>query len=384
MCAVGLSDHDGRVRVAAAQALATADQTRTVPLLVRALNDDDADVRRALARSLGRIGAPAADPVLGALFHPATAEGALLALEQLPSGPAPDVVRGYAREEAARALSDFDASLVIGPDEDDGERLLRDSLMARARIQALHALRAVALLGDGASVRFAIDNLASREPAQVANALEALDSLGEHTIVRPLLRLWEPADRHGVPDDVWLSRLLHDPDPWIRDCAALLGGPTRKDAPMTDALATMSDVERVLFLRKVPLFAELAPQDLRRVAAVADERAFVDGETIADQGEPGDELHIVVDGTVRVVRTDLGTGSEAELARRTQGDVVGEMALITQEPRMASLVASGEVRTLRLGRQEFEGVLRERPDTAIAVIRVLSLRLVESASSHQT
>ena len=142
---------------------------------------------------------------------------------------------------------------------------------------------------------------------------------------------------------------------------------------MTDALATMSDVERVLFLRKVPLFAELAPQDLRTVASVADERAFVDGETIAGQGDPGDELHIVVDGEVRVVRVDPGTGSEMELAKRTQGDVVGEMALITQEPRMASLVASGEVRTLRLGRTEFEGVLRERPDTAIAVIRVLSL-----------
>ena len=191
MCAAGLSDHDARVRVAAAQALATADQTRTVPLLVQALDDDDADVRRALARSLGRIGASAADPVLGALFHPATADGALLALEQLPSGPAPDVVRGYAREEAARALADFDASLVIGHDDDDGERLLCDSLMARARIQALRAMRAVALLGDGASIRFAIDNLASHDPAQVANALEALDSLGEHTVVRPLLRLWE-------------------------------------------------------------------------------------------------------------------------------------------------------------------------------------------------
>ena len=81
---------------------------------------------------------------------------------------------------------------------------------------------------------------------------------------------------------------------------------------------------------------------------------------------------------------DPGTGSERELARRRQGDVVGEMALITQEPRMASLVASGEVRTLRLGRAEFEGVLRERPDTAIAVIRVLSLRLVESARSRET
>ena len=171
---------------------------------------------------------------------------------------------------------------------------------------------------------------------------------------------------------------------WIRDCAALLRGSTGKETPMTDALATMSDVERVLFLRKVPLFAELAPQDLQRVAAVADERAFVDGETIAGQGEPGDEAHIVVDGEVRVLRVDPGTDSESELARRTQGDVVGEMALITQEPRMASLVASGEVRTLRLGRKEFEGVLRERPDTAIAVIRVLSQRLVESASNRHT
>jgi HEAT repeat protein len=380
MGAVGLRDPDPRVRVAAARALATSDPARAVPLLARALADDVSDVRQEVARSLGRIGTPSLEPALAALFDPASAEGALLALAELPTSAPPDVVRGYAREEAARAVADHDTSLAFDLDGDDAERLLRDSLMERARRQALDAFRAVALLGGGASIRFVIDNLSSRSSAQVANALEALDSFGEHTIVRPLLRLWEPADRRRVPRDVWLPRLLEDPDPWIHDCAALLRDTTRKDAPMTDALATMSDVERVLFLRKVPLFAELAPQDLRTVAAVADERAFVDGETIAGQGEPGDELHIVVDGEVRVVRFDPGTGSERELARRIQGDVVGEMALITQEPRMASLVASGEVRTLRLGRTEFEGVLRERPDTAIAVIRVLSLRLVESAS----
>jgi HEAT repeat protein len=383
MGAVGLRDADPRVRVAAARALATSDPARAVPLLVRALDDDVSDVRLEVARALGRIGTPSLEPALAALFDPASAEGALLALAQLPPGAPPDVVRGYAREEAARAVADFDASLAIGPDGDDAD-LLRDSLMERARRQALHAFRAVALLGNGASIRFAIDNLSSRDPAQVANALEALDSFGEHTIVRPLLRLWEPADRRSVPRDVWLPRLLEDPDPWIHDCAALLRDTTRKDAPMTDVLTTMSDVERVLFLRKVPLFAELAPQDLRTVAAVADERAFVDGETIAGQGEPGDELHIVVDGEVRVLLVEPGTGADRELARRRQGDVVGEMALITQEPRMASLVASGEVRTLRLGRTEFEGVLRERPDTAIAVIRVLSLRLVESERSRET
>ena len=47
--------------------------------------------------------------------------------------------------------------------------------------------------------------------------------------------------------------------------------------------------------------------------------AFVDGETIAGQGEPGDELHIVVDGEVRVVRADPGTGSERELASEDAG-----------------------------------------------------------------
>jgi HEAT repeat protein len=383
MGAVGLGDADPRVRVAAARALATSDPARAVPLLVRALDDDVSDVRHEVARALGRIGAPSLEPALAALFDPASAEGALLTLAQLPEDAPPDVVRGYAREEAARAVADFDTSLAIDPDGDDAERLLRDSVLERARRQALDAFRAVALLGDGASIRFAIDNLSSHDQSQVANALEALDSFGEHTIVRPLLRLWEPADRRHVPRDVWLPRLLEDHDPWIHDCAALLRDTMRKDAPMTDALTTMSDVERVLFLRKVPLFAELAPQDLRMVAAVADDRAFVDGETIAGQGEPGDELHIVVDGEVRVLRAD-GTGSDRELATRREGDVVGEMALITQEPRMASLIASGEVRTLRLGRTEFEGVLRERPDTAIAVIRVLSLRLVESARSRET
>ena len=362
MGAFGLRDPDPRVRAAGARALAASDPARVIPLLVRSLDDEDSGVREAIARSLGRIGGASLEPLLAALFDPGLAEGALLALARLPAGAAPDVLRGYGREEAARAVADFDASLAIDPDGDDGERLLHDSLVERARRQALNALRAVALLGERASIGFALEDLSNHDPGQVANALEALDSFGEHTVVRPLLRLWEPADRRILPRDVWLPRLLNDPDPWIHECAAFVRGPTRKDAQMSEALTTMSDVERVLFLRKVPLFADLSPQDLRQIAASSpDEHTFVDGETIAGQGEPGDELHIVVDGAVRVLRADPGTDPDLELATRAQGEVVGEMALMTQEPRMASLVASGEVRTLRLGQKEFNGVLRERP-----------------------
>jgi len=251
--------------------------------------------------------------------------------------------------------------------------------MDRAHRRARTALRTMALARDRASSAFVIDNLSSRDPAQVANALEALEAAGDASVVRPLLRLWEPVVPLDTPREVWLRALLGDPDAWIRGCAELLDD-VMEGAPMTEVPATLSDMERVLFLRKVSLFADLPPRDLSRVAAIAEERAYTDGETIAEQGEQGDELHIVVAGTVRVVRSEPPSPG-AELARRTQGEVVGEMALITQEPRMASLLASGDVRTLRVGRVEFEGVLRERPDTAIAVIRVLSQRLVESAGA---
>ncbi len=379
LCAAGLDDASPSVRAEAARSLAVSDPG-AVPLLVRALGDPDDDVRAAAADALGRVGPAALEPVLAALFDPGLAAGALAALERLPEEANPDVIRGFAREETARAVADFDVARAIEAADDGAASLLRDSLVERARRQGRNALRAAAILGDRSSIRFALDHLDDGDRTQVANALEALESLGEPTIVRPLLPLWEPAVPRSAPRETWLPALLHDPDPWIRDCAALIGAST-EGASMTDALATLSEMERVLFLRKVPLFAELSPRDLSRIATIAEEATYTAGETIAGQGEPGEELHIVVEGEVRVLREAPGGSEEAELARRTSGEVVGEMALITQDPRMASLVAAGDVRTLRVGRTAFEGVLRERPETAIAVIRVLSQRLVESAGA---
>ena len=65
------------------------------------------------------------------------------------------------------------------------------------------------------------------------------------------------------------------------------------------------------------------------------------------------------------------------LARRGPGEYVGEMAIISQEPRMASLVAQGDVRVLNIEQAQFEAILRERPDTSLAVMRVLCARLKE-------
>lgn len=152
---------------------------------------------------------------------------------------------------------------------------------------------------------------------------------------------------------------------------------------MTRTLATLSPMERVLFLRKVALFAELPPPDLQPIAAVAEEHAFTDGDTIAHQGDPGDVMHIIVSGDVSVVQSGPGTSGDGErvVAVRSSGDVVGEMAVITNEPRIAGLVARGDVRVLSIDRPQFESILRERPETALGVIRVLCQRLAEPSPS---
>ncbi len=74
------------------------------------------------------------------------------------------------------------------------------------------------------------------------------------------------------------------------------------------------------------------------------------------------------------------THNGSEVARRGEGAVVGEMAIIADQPRSASLVADGDVRLLTIGRRQFTAILRERPDTALAVMRELVQRLAERDS----
>ena len=129
-----------------------------------------------------------------------------------------------------------------------------------------------------------------------------------------------------------------------------------------------------LSLRNVGLFAGLPPSDFKDIAALAREEAHPDGAKLAREGEAGDRMFVIASGTVRVV-----AGSEARvIARRVAGDVVGELAVVTDQPRVASLVCDGEVRVLVISRREFESVVRDRPQVAHAIIRVLGARLAES------
>ena len=81
----------------------------------------------------------------------------------------------------------------------------------------------------------------------------------------------------------------------------------------------------------------------------------------------------MVSGAIRVM-VDEKAGP-VEIARRMPGEYVGEMAIVSEEPRMAPLVASGAVRTLTIDHERFERIVLERPQVSLAVMRELCDRL---------
>ena len=146
-----------------------------------------------------------------------------------------------------------------------------------------------------------------------------------------------------------------------------------------DTLPKLSPMERILFLRRVPLFSDFSPAELKYVAEAATEKTFSDGQRLVRQGEPGDEMYIIVGGEVRVL-VKAQDGQTHDYGTRQPGEHVGEMALINDVERSATLVAVGDVRTLCLSRQQFEEIIRTRPQAGLAVMRVLSTRLIEAMS----
>lgn len=142
-----------------------------------------------------------------------------------------------------------------------------------------------------------------------------------------------------------------------------------------NTLQTVSTLERVLLLREIPIFSDLSPEDLQQIAVIASEQWFPKDTTIFRQDEEGNMMFVILDGHVHVVRSV--NGREQVLSLRGPGDFVGEMAIIESAPRSASLVAVGDVRVLAIDGPTFKGILRERPEVSLAVLRSVSRRLRE-------
>jgi CRP-like cAMP-binding protein len=114
----------------------------------------------------------------------------------------------------------------------------------------------------------------------------------------------------------------------------------------------MADDPSLTLLARCPLFAGVLPDDLRDVARHLRRRRFRRGEVIFHQGDPGDALHIVASGSVKIVLPSA-EGEEAIIATVHAGDFFGELALLDGAPRSATAAAVEVTETLSLPRETF-------------------------------
>ena len=122
-------------------------------------------------------------------------------------------------------------------------------------------------------------------------------------------------------------------------------------------------------LRKLELFAGLSDKELRRASRLVSETVRSAGTVLMQQGRPGAEAFVIVDGSVSVSRDGH------ELAQLGPGAVVGELALVEQAPRSATVVAESDVVVLVFSRPEFSRLLYELPSVGQRVLRQVGRRL---------
>jgi CRP/FNR family transcriptional regulator len=128
-------------------------------------------------------------------------------------------------------------------------------------------------------------------------------------------------------------------------------------------------------LARVDLFSTLDKKELQLLAKNCQKRTYSAGTTIFSQGDTGVGLYIIEAGKVRVTIAYNPDRAEEEIAVLGTGDVVGEMALLDEWPRSATVTAIEDVTALVLPVWEFRGILRAHPDIALKMLAVLSRRL---------
>lgn len=134
-------------------------------------------------------------------------------------------------------------------------------------------------------------------------------------------------------------------------------------------------------LGAVPFFRELTPEELDRIIALGRLVTYPKDALLFTEGDPGEALYIVVDGSVRISKVVPGAKEEA-MAFMERGGCFGEMALFDEFPRSATAIAHEECRVLFIEKEAFLELLRSDPviarKTLWAFCRTLSVRLRET------
>jgi hypothetical protein len=189
-------------------------------------------------------------------------------------------------------------------------------------------------------------------------ALELLENVVPPSIAQRVVALAEgrvdrtstnPAEKVALPA----------PEGWLLLCLRYDGATLSP----TDPMASVFD--RIAVLKDVALFAKLTAEELYPIAEIARDDLYPEGTEIVRQGDPADDLFVVMSGTCEILRDG------ARIGAASAGQAFGELGVLDGEPRAATVRASTETRLLRIPRVEFEALVDEYPELARGIIAVL-------------
>ena len=141
----------------------------------------------------------------------------------------------------------------------------------------------------------------------------------------------------------------------------------------------MSLNDEVELLRQVPIFSNIEPAKLKLLAFTSKRLTFRQGQDLCVQGDPGDAAFIIVDGEADIiVKTEAGESKTVSHIGKHQ--IVGEIAILCDVPRTATVKASTDVIVLRISKDLFFRLISEFPQMAVEILRELASRLEKTTS----
>ncbi len=252
-----------------------------------------------------------------------------------------------------------------------------------------HAVAFALLRGleDPAVVRSVERALRLAAPRTRAAALEVLSNLGDRDSANLLVLMIEDSSMTEKTQILQSLGSMHDDleraleaeqrafDVWIRmghDYSRKNGGGN---------VSQEDTMERLLLLREIPLFSRLNLDQLEAINLQMTESHYLRGEIVMREGEPGGELFLLLDGQTRAV-SGYGTPDEMTLNVQNAPDYFGEMAILDDRPRSATIVVTAEARLLSLGGESFQDLMFQLPEISFEICRSLSSRLRGLEAEH--
>jgi CRP-like cAMP-binding protein len=141
----------------------------------------------------------------------------------------------------------------------------------------------------------------------------------------------------------------------------------------------MSINQEVEQLRRIPFFAKIDPAKLRLLAFASERISFAAGDELFHPGDPADAAYIIMDGNVDVT-VDVPSG-RLSVAKLGRDQIVGDIGVICDVPRTATVTADGPTVTLRITRELFFQMVNDFPAMGVEIMRVLAHRLEQTTAA---